>query len=112
MNSVENSSTEIVQAKVVYGEKPSRKAIQREIRKKKAIEKTKRKIKLQKKAERKLVIKAERVKINKRENNKRKLIKKIQEREEKGISKISDQNGIKRERKVFVKDNFGFPPKK
>ena len=61
---------------------------------------------MKKKAERKLVVKAERVKINKRENNKRKLIKKIQEREEKGISKISDQNGIKREKKVFVKDNF------
>lgn len=93
-------------------EKPSRKAVQREIRKKKAIEKTKRKIKVQKKAERKLAVKAERVKINKRENNKRKLVKKIQAREQNGTSVKSETTPKKPEKKVFVKDNFGFPPKK
>lgn len=109
---VSNNQNEVVPKSIVHWEKPSRKSIQREIRKKKSIEKTKRKIKLQKKAERKLVIKAERVKINKRENNKRKLVKKILAREEKGTSKVSDLSRIKPEKKVFVKDNFGFPPKK
>jgi hypothetical protein len=89
---------------------PSRKDIKREIRKKKMLEKAKRKAKVQKKAERKLAIKSERVKINKRENAKKKLVKKIQAREEKGLKTTSSIQ--KPAKKVFVKDNFGIPQKK
>ncbi len=88
-------------------EKPSRKEIQREIKKAKAIEKTKRKIKTAKKAERKLVVKAERVKANKRANAKRKLVKKIQVREESGTLTSATPRMEKPDKKVFVKDNFG-----
>lgn len=91
-------------------EKPSRKEIQRAVKKAKAIEKTKRKLKTAKKAERKLAIKAERVKANKRANSKRKLVKKIQTRENAGISQKGDTQGKKTEKKVFVKDGFGILP--
>ncbi len=87
-------------------EKQSRKQAQRETRHKKMVEKAKRKIKVQKKAERKLAVKAERVKVNKRENSKRKLVKKIQAREEAGILKKTDIRISKPEKKPFVKDNF------
>ncbi len=93
-------------------EKPSRKAQQREIRRKKMIEKAKRKIKVQKKTERKLAVKAERVKANKRENSKRKLVKKIQAREEAGTLKKTDTPISKPEKKPFIKDNFGISQKK
>lgn len=93
-------------------EKPSRKQAQRDARHKKMVEKAKRKIKVQKKTERKLAVKAERVKTNKRENNKRKLVKKIQAREEAGTLKKTDTPISKPEKKPFVKDNFGIPQKK
>ncbi len=93
-------------------EKPSRKQVQRDARRKKMIEKAKRKIKVLKKTERKLVVKAERVKANKRENSKRKLVKKIQAREEAGTLKQTDTPISKPDKKVFVKDNFGIPQKK
>lgn len=93
-------------------EKPSRKAQQREIRRKKMVEKAKRKIKASKKTERKLAVKAERVKANKRENSKRKLVKKIQAREEAGTLKKTDTPISKPEKKPFIKDNFGIPQKK
>ena len=76
------------------------------------IEKAKRKIKVQKKTERKLAVKAERVKTNKRENSKRKLVKKIQAREENGTHAKSESYTKKPEKKPFVKDNFGIPQKK
>jgi hypothetical protein len=91
-------------------EKPSRKDIQREVKKAKAIEKTKRKLKTAKKAERKLAIKAERVKANKRANSKRKLVKKIQTREANGTLQKIDIQMKKGEKKVFVKDGFGIVP--
>ncbi len=97
---------------VVTKEKPSRKAQQREARRAKMVEKAKRKVKVAKKAERKLVIKSERVKANKHENSKRKLVRKIQAREEAGTLKKTDTPVSKPEKKVFVKDNFGIPQKK
>ena len=99
--------SDIIRPTPVAKEKPSRKELQREIKKAKAIEKTKRKIKTAKKAERKLVVKAERVKANKRDNAKRKLVKKIQSREEKGIQANANSRSPKPEKKIFVKDNFG-----
>lgn len=93
-------------------EKPSRKQEQRDARRAKMVEKAKRKIKVAKKAERKLVIKAERVKTNKRENSKRKLVRKIQAREDAGILKKTDTPVSRPEKKVFVKDNFGIPQKR
>jgi hypothetical protein len=103
---------DIISPTLVAKEKPSRKAQQREARRVKMVEKAKRKIKVAKKAERKLVVKAERVKANKRENSKRKLVKKIQAREEAGTLKRTDTPVSKPEKKVFVKDNFGIPQKK
>lgn len=103
---------EISSPAVVAKEKPSRKQAQRDARRAKMVEKAKRKVKVAKKAERKLVIKSERVKANKRENSKRKLVKKIQAREEAGTLKQSDTPISKPEKKVFVKDNFGIPQKK
>ncbi len=88
--------------------KPSRREIQREDKKKRAIEKAIRKRKTREKAERKLAIKKERVKLNKQENSKRKLVKKIQKREENGIATTS-QSSNKPAKKVFVKDSFGIP---
>ncbi|MBC7498536.1 hypothetical protein H7170_02730 [Candidatus Gracilibacteria bacterium] len=104
--------SDLISPTLVAKEKPSRKAQQREARRAKMIEKAKRKVKVAKKAERKLVVKAERVKANKRENSKRKLVKKIQAREEAGTLKQSDTPVSKPEKKVFVKDNFGIPQKK
>ncbi len=88
--------------------KPSRREIQREDKKKRAVEKAIRKRKTREKAERKLAIKKERVKLNKQENSKRKLVKKIQKREENGIATTS-QSSNKPTKKVFVKDSFGIP---
>lgn len=103
---------EISSPTLVAKEKPSRKAQQREARRAKMVEKAKRKVKVAKKAERKLVIKSERVKANKHENSKRKLVRKIQAREEAGTLKKTDTPVSKPEKKVFVKDNFGIPQKK
>jgi hypothetical protein len=88
--------------------KPSRREIQREEKKKRAVEKAIRKRKTREKAERKLAVKKERVKLNKQENSKRKLVKKIQKREENGIATTS-QSSNKPAKKVFVKDSFGIP---
>ena len=103
---------EITSPTVLAKEKPSRNQAGRDARRAKMVEKAKRKIKVQKKTERKLVIKSERVKANKRENSKRKLVRKIQAREEAGTLKKTDTPVSKPEKKVFVKDNFGIPQKK
>jgi hypothetical protein len=99
-------SPDSIKTPSVTTEKPSRKQAQRDARHKKMVEKAKRKIKVQKKTERKLAVKAERVKANKRENSKRKLVKKIQAREEAGTLKKTDIQTSKPEKKPFVKDNF------
>jgi hypothetical protein len=109
---LESTASIATTGEILKKEKPSRKQAQRDARHKKMVEKAKRKIKVQKKTERKLAIKAERVKENKRENNKRKLIKKIQAREAAGILKKTDTPPSKPEKKPFVKDNFGIPQKK
>jgi hypothetical protein len=102
--------SDIVPIALETQEKPSRREIQREVKKAKAIEKTKRKLKTAKKAERKLAVKAERVKANKRANSKRKLVKKIQTREANGTLQKIDTQVKKGEKKVFVKDGFGMLP--
>ena len=93
---------------VIVSTKPSRREIQREDKKKRAVEKAIRKRKTREKAERKLAVKKERVKLNKQENSKRKLVKKIQKREENGIATTS-QSSNKPAKKVFIKDSFGIP---
>lgn len=109
---LESIETNISTSDPLKKEKPSRKQAQRDARHKKMVEKAKRKIKVQKKTERKLAVKAERVKENKRENSKRKLVKKIQAREASGTLKKTDTPPSKLEKKPFVKDNFGIPQKK
>jgi hypothetical protein len=106
---LESIETNVSTSDPLKKEKPSRKQAQRDARHKKMIEKAKRKIKVQKKTERKLAVKAERVKENKRENSKRKL---VQAREAAGTLKKTDTPPSKPEKKPFVKDNFGIPQKK